>query len=126
LAITDTLASRDATLSVISWKPQGLHGPRSHRRERMMLIMVRQIRQLSRAVNAESGAQRGHTCYPLSRYRAFGCWRSRIRVRLAVMPASIRLNDEHTSIEPRDDAIRSFSKHWRELVCYFFDSMARS
>jgi hypothetical protein len=41
-------------------------------------------------------------------------------------PASILLNDEHTSIELRDDAIRSFSRHWRELVCYFFDSMAQS
>jgi hypothetical protein len=124
LAITDTLASRDATLSVISWKPQGLHGPRSHCRERMMLIMVRQIRQL--VVNAESGAQRGHTCYPLSRYRAFGCQRSRIRVRPAAIPCVDSLNDEHTSIELRDDAIRSFSKHWRELVCYFFRSMAQS
>jgi len=37
-----------------------------------------------------------------------------------------RLNDEHTSIEPRDDAIRSFAKSWRELVCYFFDSMAQA
>jgi hypothetical protein len=41
-------------------------------------------------------------------------------------PASIPLNDNHTSIELRDDAIRSFSKHRRELVCYFFDSMAQS
>jgi hypothetical protein len=58
--------------------------------------------------------------------RVFGCQRSRIRSRPAARPASILLNDEHTSIELRDDAIRSFSNRWRELVCYFFDSMAQS
>jgi hypothetical protein len=36
------------------------------------------------------------------------------------------LNDEHTSIDLCDDAIRSFARRWRELVCYFFDSMAQA